>query len=296
MEKGKKVVRRIWCGSRGVALSVTFVLVVGIVLLTLFAPWQAFARNLPVNGPGSSIKDQATAAVAKFHSEVETWGRNHQYHDTYDGKEYALNNSYMTKGIGEDLDRELNAGDYQQTLTDAQNELFQLHMLEKDATDTTPFDQEHATDKQLLDHYQLEQSQVIVISTVEQALRLYKNGKVQRGFLITAGSPDLPVVPGLWTSMQRLTNTTFHSPYPKGSPYYYQPTKINYAIMYHVGGYFVHDAWWRTDFGPNTQFPHADPSGNKSATVGTHGCINVPEDEMKWLYSQTSSSTMILIY
>lgn len=268
----------------------------GIVLLTTFAPWQVFAKSLSDASPKASIQSQATAEVKKFHSEVDAWGKDHTYHDTFDGKTYPLDNSYMTRGIGEDLDRELKAGNYQQALTDAQNELFQLHMLEQDATDQIPTNQPRATDLKLLDHYQLRHSQVIVISTIEQSLRLYQNGKLQRGFLITAGSPDLPAVPGLWSSMWRVTHITFHSPYPKSSPYWYPPTKINYAIQYHDDGYFVHDSWWRSNYGPDTQFPHEDASGNKSSTTGTHGCINVPESQMSWLYKQTSYSTMILIY
>ena len=65
----------------------------------------------------------------------------------------------MTKGIGEDLDRDLNAAmtvdDYQRVLTDIQNGLFHLHMLEEDANDKTPYTQAHTTDLKLLDYYGL---------------------------------------------------------------------------------------------------------------------------------------------
>ena len=137
---------------------------------------------------------------------------------------------------------------------------------------------------------------MIVISTTEQALRLYQNGQLVKGFLVTAGRPELPAVPGLWRPLWRLTKTEFHSPYPKGSPYYYEPTKINYAIMYHDGGYFLHDSWWRNDYGPGTQFYHIDSSGNVSASYGTHGCVNIQEEQAAWLYNQTSYETSIIIY
>lgn len=295
MQRIKETLQRQWHRPQRMIFLVLLLAGMGALLLFCF-PWQALALGLLPTTPNGSIKDQATAAVHTFHREVANWGKDHQYHDPYNGKAYALDNSYMARGIGEDLDRELKAGDYQQTLADAQDELFQLHMLEQDATDTTAVDQVHATDKKLLDHYHLDHRQVLVIATIEQSLRLYENGTLIRGFLITAGSPSLPAVPGLWPSMQRLTHTTFHSPYPKGSPDWYPPTKINNAILYHEGGYFVHDAWWRANYGPNTQFPHPDASGNSSATVGTHGCINVPEEQMKWLFSRTNMNTMILIY
>ena len=246
------------------------------------------------------LKGQSMLLVKQFHSEVNTWGNAHLYHDTFDGKDYPLDNSYMAKGIGEDLDRDLSnaatADDYQQLISSTQNELFHLHMMEQEYTDKTPFDQVHQTDMQLLQHYQLMQSQVIIVSTVGQALRLYENGKLVKGFLVTAGRPELPAVPGLWRPLWRLTNTEFHSPYPPGSPYYYEPTKINFAIMYHDGGYFLHDSWWRNDYGPGTQFYHIDSSGNVSASYGTHGCVNIREDQASWLYKQTSYSTSVLIY
>ncbi|HEY4386352.1 MAG TPA: L,D-transpeptidase family protein [Ktedonobacteraceae bacterium] len=246
------------------------------------------------------VKGQAMSLVSQFHKEVNDWGNAHLYHDTYDGKNYPLDNSYMTKGIGEDLDNALSAAttmdDYQQVVTLTQNEIFHLHMLEQDFTDKTPFDQVHKTDTELLQHYNLMKGQVIVVSTIEQSLRLYQDGKLVKGFLVTAGRPELPTVPGLWRPLWRETNITFHSPYPPGSPYYYEPTKINYAILYHEGGYYLHDSWWRNDYGPGTQYYHVDSSGNVSADYGTHGCVNIREDQAAWLYNQTSYDTSIIIY
>jgi hypothetical protein len=246
------------------------------------------------------LKGQAITQLKQFHSEVNAWGGAHQYLDTYNGQSYPLDGGYMTKGIGEDLDRELNAAmtvdDYQRVLTDIQNGLFHLHMLEEDANDKTPYTQVHTTDLKLLDYYKLQHARVIVVSFIEEALRVYDNGKLVRSFLITAGRPELPPVPGLWAPMWRLVHTTFKSPYPKGSAYWYPDTPINYAIMYHSGGYFLHDSWWRNDYGPGTQFYHIDSSGNVSANYGTHGCVNMPTAQAAWLYNNTDYSTQILMY
>jgi hypothetical protein len=249
---------------------------------------------------GDLLKGQAMTLLKQFHQEVTDWGNAHLYYDKYDGNKYALDGGYTAKGIGEDLDKELNeattADDYQQALTDIQNEYFHLHMLEADYNDKTPFSQVHQTDMQLIDHYKLQKSQVIIISFVEEALRVYDNGKLVRAFLVTAGRPELPPVPGVWSPLWRQTHTTFKSPYPKGSPYWYADTPINYAIMYHYGGYFLHDSWWRNDYGPGTQFYHIDSSGNASANHGTHGCVNIPLDQAAWLYNNTSYNTSIVMY
>lgn len=265
--------------------------------------YLAFAKvyNSDLQGMQKDLTmGKASYEIKQFHQEVANWGGAHIYHNPYDGKDYWPDMGYMTKGIGEDLDRELSAAstlaDYQQVLTDVENEAFHLQMYETDFNDKTPYTQSHATDIQLLQHYKLMGTQVIVVSFAEQALRLYENGVVVRSFQITAGRPELPAVPGLWSVMWRKTKTVFKSPYPKGSPYYYADTPINYAIMYHEGGYFLHDSWWRNDYGPGTQYFHRDSSGNTSADYGTHGCVNMPTDQAAWIYDHTSYNTSILMY
>ncbi len=265
--------------------------------------FQAFSKQINNDlaaMQGDLLKGQAASLIKQFHAEVTSWGNAHQYYDKYNGVSYPLDTAYMTNGIGEDLDNELanavTATDFQQVVTDTQNATFHLHMMEADAKDSTPSDQVHATDQQLLDYYKLNSTQVIVVSFIEEALRVYDNGKLVHSFLITAGRPELPPVPGLWTPLWRLTNTTFKSSYPKGSPYWYADTPIHYAIMYHQGGYFLHDSWWRNDYGVGTQFYHIDSSGNSSADYGSHGCINMPEDEAAWVYDNTSYNTQILMY
>ncbi len=265
--------------------------------------FQAFSKQIDSDlavMQGDLLKGQAANLIQQFHTEVTNWGNAHQYYDKYNSTSYPLDGAYMTKGIGEDLDRELaNAvtpTDFQQVVTDTQNASYHLHMMEADAQDSTPYNEVHATDQKLLDYYKLNSSQVIVVSFIEEALRVYQDGKLVRSFLVTAGRPELPPVPGLWTPMWRLTNTTFKSPYPKGSPYWYPDTPINYAILYHTGGYYLHDSWWRNDYGPGTQFYHIDSSGNVSADYGTHGCINIQESDAAWLYNYTSYSTQIVMY
>jgi hypothetical protein len=34
----------------------------------------------------------------------------------------------------------------------------------------------------------------------------------------------------------------FTSPWPPGSPYYYDPTRINHALEFASGGFYLHDA------------------------------------------------------
>jgi hypothetical protein len=244
---------------------------------------------------------EAAYLVNQFHQEVTSWGQAHEYHDSFNNTNYVLDAGYMSQGIGSDLDAALSyaqtPADLQNVVDEAQNALFNLHMMEQDYSDKTPYNQVHATDLQMLAHYNLQNQQVLMISLVEQAMRVYQNGKLVNAFQVTTGRNELPSLPGVWPTLERLSPTTFISPDPPGSPYWYPNTPINYAILYHTGGYFVHDAWWRVNFGPGTQFPHYDTGGDESfAGDGSHGCINMQEDQAAWVYSHTNWNTIIVIY
>src|SRR5438270_5001797 len=72
-----------------------------------------------------------------------------------------------------------------------------------------------------------------------------------------------------------------HSPWPKGSPYWYPDSKVK-MVMWFNGGDGIHDASWRSRYGPGTNGPHYDPTGEDT---GTHGCVNVPYSNMVWLWT-----------
>jgi hypothetical protein len=161
------------------------------------------------------------------------------------------------------------------------------------------WDQIHQSDMTLLQHYGILQSKVIVVSLREQVARLYDNGTLVRAFKVTTGAQDLPSVPGVHCTIDKEFNTVFKSPDPPGSPHYYEPTPVNYAMIYHLYGYEIHDAYWRGAFGLYTNLPHADPAAFNG---GSHGCVNVATPNMKWLMDPTSGwlsdmdHTPMLIY
>ena len=247
------------------------------------------------------VTGQANALLKQFHKEADAWSKLHMYHDKYDGKNYSMDAAYQDAGMGSMLDQEMtwnySVSDYQGMIQTINDELFNLHMFEANYKDKTPYTKVHATDTQLLNHYKLQKGQVIVVSTTEQALRLYQNGKLVTSFQVTTGRAELPALAGEWSVQNRESPTEFKSPDPPGSPYWYPPTHINYAILYHHGGYFLHDSWWRKDYGPGTQFPHVDSGGDTVYSGdGSHGCVNLPEDKAAWLYANTDFSTQIIIY
>lgn len=246
------------------------------------------------------LQGEAHYLVNEFHQEVNAWAKANPYVDTYNGKTYALDIGYMNVGIGKKLDSDLagasSADDFTIVINEANNDLFNLHMLETDYHDKTAYNQVHATDLQLLNHYHLQTGQVLMVSLVEQVMRVYQNGKLVKTFYVTTGQPAKPALPGVWPVLSRQSPMTFTSGEPKNSPLWFPDTPIQYAIMYHYGGYFVHDAWWRTVFGPGTQFPHLDSGGTQYAQTGSHGCINLATGDAAWVYSHTNWNTTIVVY
>jgi hypothetical protein len=162
-----------------------------------------------------------------------------------------------------------------------------------DMNDHTPHNQAHQTDLHLLDFFQVTQGRAVIISLREQTARFYQDGQLVNWSYVTTGRPELPSVPGWHVAMARLSPTMFTSPDPAGSPGYYQPTHINYAVEYNTNGYFLHDAWWRSWFGPNSNLPHHDPAAFNG---GSHGCVNFPEANMRWVYTWTVRGTPIILY
>ena len=247
------------------------------------------------------VQGEARYLVKQFDQEVNSWAKAHPYYDSYDGHTYALDSGYMQAGIGAGLDSDLagatTTADYETMVAEAQNALFNLHMLEADYNDHTPYNQVHQTDLAMLNHYKLQNRTVLLVSLVEQSMRVYQNGKLLRAFSVTTGRAELPSLPGVWGVLERKSPMTFVAADPKGSPYWFPPTPIKYAIMYHYGGYFVHDAWWRASFGPGTQFPHHDAGGNTAYNFdGSHGCVNLTESAAAWVYQHTDWNTLIVIY
>jgi len=247
------------------------------------------------------LQGQATQLLQHFHQMVKDWGDTHQWLDPYDGKSYRLGYEYDQQGIGSDADAFLQAAqtpdDYQAVIDLANHDIYNLQQMEADSQDTTPWDQVHATDTNLLQYYKVTTGQVIVVSLAEQALRLYQDGHLVKAFLITSGQYEKPSLPGFWGIIDRESPTKFVSSAPKGSAFWYPDTKINYAMGYHSDGYFLHDSWWRVDYGPHTNFPHHDSGGDDSfAGTGSHGCINMQKDDAGWLYNNTSYNTSVIIY
>ena len=132
----------------------------------------------------------------------------------------------------------------------------------------------------------------ITISLKEQVLRAYEKGKQVFWTYVTTGRPGLETDPGNFKVYWKVSPWTMHSPWPKGSPYWYPDTKVQ-MVMWFNGGAGIHDSSWRAYYGPGTEYPHYDPLGEDN---GSHGCVNVPPHLMPWLWNWTPTNTPVIVY
>ena len=174
--------------------------------------------------------------------------------------------------------------------------LYNFQAMTQNANDNIPYNAVHQTDLKLMQHYGKTNTKVLIISLHEQAMRVYENGKLVNAFLVTTGRPDRPTPPGAWWVEVKESPTVFKSGVPEGSDGWYPDTPINYAMQYHSNGYFIHDSWWRNDYGPGTNFPHNDSSGDTFSSQGSHGCVNLSKDNAGWIYGFVDISTSIIIF
>jgi lipoprotein-anchoring transpeptidase ErfK/SrfK len=135
------------------------------------------------------------------------------------------------------------------------------------------------------------QGKLIVIDLAGEWLHAYNNGQEVFNTPVLTGRPELPTPTGVFHIFIKLSPTTFYSSWPVGSPYYYAPTHINYAMEFLEGGYFLHDATWHSVFGPGTNLYHYDPQFGWQ--YGSHGCVTMPLSAAAWLYSWAPTGTEV---
>jgi len=124
----------------------------------------------------------------------------------------------------------------------------------------------------------------ILVSISKQHLWAYDHRRLVVDAVVVTGRPELPTPTGTFRVFAKRSPYRFVSPWPKGSPYYYDPLWSNYAMEFADGGYFIHDAPWRTDWGPG-----ADQRD------GSHGCVNVQSGPMSTLYAWARLGDLVIV-
>lgn len=80
-----------------------------------------------------------------------------------------------------------------------------------------------------------------------------------------------------------------HSPWPKGSPFWYPDTVVQWTAFFTYSGEALHDAYWESDseLGPGSQY---------DAGTRSHGCIHLPYNLAEWMYQWSQVGTPVDVY
>lgn len=136
-------------------------------------------------------------------------------------------------------------------------------------------------------------AKMIVVSTEAQSATAYEGGTQVYSTPVTTGGPELPTDHGVFHIYEKIPNFTFHSPWPVGSPYYYLPSFVQYWMPFY-GGEGLHDASWRSNFGPGSNLQPTD-LGTGNYILGTHGCVNLPTDAAAWVWNWAPLGTTVVV-
>ena len=112
----------------------------------------------------------------------------------------------------------------------------------------------------------------------------YEHGRVVVDTVVVTGRPELPTPTGIYHVFAKYSPYKFVSPWPRGSPYYYDPLWSNYAMEYESSGYFIHDAPWRTDW-----------AAGANERDGSHGCVNTPTLPISVLYRWARLGDVVVV-
>ncbi len=122
------------------------------------------------------------------------------------------------------------------------------------------------------------------IDIENQKLTYFENGKdVFSTDVVTGCRNNGTTTPtGLYSVLNKATNVTLKGRNANGSKY---SSFVHYWMAFLGSSYGMHDATWRSQFG-----------GDIWITSGSHGCVNVPPDNMPRLFELVDYNTPVLIY
>ena len=131
-------------------------------------------------------------------------------------------------------------------------------------------------------------SKTIILSHSAQHLWAYENGRVVQDTAVTTGKPPtLATDLGPMKVLSKSAPWKMHSPWPKGSPYWYPDTDVRMVLWFTNTGEGLHDADWQPCcWGPGSQFgPYA-----------SHGCVHVPLGPEQFLFNWAPVGTPVIVY
>lgn len=111
----------------------------------------------------------------------------------------------------------------------------------------------------------------IVVSTQNQRIYAYENGKLIRSHITSTGLPATPTVKGDYNIYVKYVADDM-----QGADYFLP--QVPYT-MYFYKGYGIHGTYWHNSFGRPM----------------SHGCVNLPVDEAEWFFNWAEVGTPVRV-
>jgi len=112
----------------------------------------------------------------------------------------------------------------------------------------------------------------IEIDLSDQRLIAWENGIQVLNTAVSTGRPEFPTVEGIYNIRTRFLSKRMRGPS-------YDTVDVPW-VMFFYGGYAIHGAYWHNDFGVPI----------------SHGCVNLPVNDAKWLYEWADMGTTVSIH
>jgi lipoprotein-anchoring transpeptidase ErfK/SrfK len=134
---------------------------------------------------------------------------------------------------------------------------------------------------------------IIIVSLAGQYLQAVQDGKIVLWTYVITGRAELSTPPGNYQIFLKDSPLTFYpvSTDPK-SPFFGYPSKVQYGMEFLTNGFYIHDAWWHSIYGPGLSFWHYDP-GRLEMQECSHGCVNTPLHAMVFLFQWADMGTPV---
>lgn len=129
----------------------------------------------------------------------------------------------------------------------------------------------------------------IIVSFEAQHVWVYQGPKVVLDSAVTTGIRGAGPYGTDFGPMKVLHNDhpwKMHSPWPKGSIYWYPDTVVQWTVFFTDSGESFHDASWEADsqLGPGSQY---------DSSTRSHGCVHIPYSYAQWLYGWADVGTPV---
>lgn len=118
----------------------------------------------------------------------------------------------------------------------------------------------------------------IEVDISDQKLRAYRNGAIDREFLISSGIDKYPTPTGETTISAKILSHDYEWTYGPDNPDNYDLPDVPYNLRFRPR-YYIHNAYWHNNFGHKM----------------SHGCVNVNLENAKWIYDWADVGDTVVI-